>query len=78
MPDAPFCSIDPWSRSPGEATRFSQVDDDVRQLAAELRRLRHELQAVRGEKVAPEKTGSVRRRPPMATLGRTEGGSHGR
>jgi hypothetical protein len=72
MPDTPFCSIDPWARSPREATSGIQPGDDVRHLAAELRRLRHELRDSRIEKATPEKTGSVRR--PR----KTEGGLHGR
>jgi hypothetical protein len=73
MPDAPFCSIDPWSRSPGEATNISEADDDVSGIAAELRRLRHELRAVQG--ATPKETRSVRR-PCMAPLGPAEGGTH--
>jgi hypothetical protein len=76
MPDTPFCGIDPWARSPREATRVSAAGDDVRHLTAELRRLRHELRAVGVREVTPKETESVRR-PRVATRGHTEGGSHG-
>jgi hypothetical protein len=46
MPDAPFTNIDPWTRSPREATIRSR-DDEIRHLAAELLRLRQDLQAAR-------------------------------
>jgi hypothetical protein len=46
MPDAPFSAIDPWTRSPREATIRSR-DDEIRHLAAELLRLRLELRAAR-------------------------------
>jgi hypothetical protein len=46
MPDAPFSNIDPWTRTPREATIRSR-DDGIRHLAAELLRLRQELQAAR-------------------------------
>jgi hypothetical protein len=62
MPDTPFCSIDPWLRWPREATRNAQPGDDaIRHLAAEVRRLRHELRAVRSmetidEEIKPSRT----------------------
>lgn len=77
MPDAPFCSIDPWTRSLREATGFRQPGEDVRRLAEELRLLRHEIRAIRAKEGTLTETGPVRR-PRMATLGHTEGGSHGK
>jgi hypothetical protein len=47
MPDAPFSNIDPWTRSPREATARRPGDEELRNLTAELRRLRQELRAVR-------------------------------
>lgn len=68
MPDTPFCSIDPWARSPREGTRVGEAGDDLRHLNAELRRLRHELRAVRVREMTSEETESVLR-PCVATRG---------
>ena len=62
MPDAPFSNIDPWTRSAREATMTGRPgDDEVRHLAAELRRLRQELRAAR-ETVTDGATGYPRPR----------------